>query len=400
MAEQTLFSGGLVFDGAGTLLEAHGVLVDGARIAAVSPASEFQGFTGKQIDTTGHTLLPGLIDCHVHLTLGAEGDPGSVLDKLTPGQITMRALKSAQVSLDGGITAVRDCGGKDFLEFAVRDACNRGEQRGPTIRAAGRIICMTGGHGNRYGRVADGVDEVVRAVREQVHAGCNLVKIMATGGVMTPGVDPQDAHYSAEEMAAGVHEAHRFHRTAASHAQGAVGVLSAVRGGVDSIEHGIFIDGRCIEEMLERNVYLVPTLSALAHMRAKRDRIPAYMTEKLDRIGDTHAHAIKAYYDAGGLLAMGTDAGTPFNHHGENAQEIGYMVDIGITPTDALTISTGNGAKLMRLSDRGRIARDMQADLLLVPGNPTQDISNVADHRNHRLIIKNGATIADRRAAA
>ncbi len=400
MADRTLLSGGLAFDGAGKLLEQHGVLVEGTQIAAVAPVDEFQGFTGARVDTTGHTLLPGLIDCHVHLTLGSENDPGSVLDKLTPGQITMRALKHAQASLDGGVTAVRDCGGKDFLEFAVRDACNRGEQRGPTIRAAGRVICMTGGHGNRYGRVADGVDEVVRAVREQVHAGCDLVKMMATGGVMTPGVDPQDAHYSAEEMAAGIHEAHRFHRTAASHAQGAEGVLNAVRGGVDSIEHGIFIDDRCIEEMLERHVYLVPTLSALAHMREKRDRIPAYMAEKVEQIGDIHAHAIKAYYDAGGLLAMGTDAGTPFNHHGENAQEVGYMVDIGINPTDALTIATGNGAALMRLADRGRIAPNMQADLLLVSGNPTQDISNVADCRHHRLVVKNGNTIADRREAA
>ena len=399
MAAPVLFRGGWVFDGVGKLLEQHGVLVEEERIAAVAPRDEFDGFAGREIDTPGHTLLPGLIDCHVHLSFGAESDPGSVLDKLAPGQITMRALHHAQASLDGGITAVRDCGGKDHLEFAVRDACNRGEQRGPTIRAAGRMICMTGGHGNRYGRVADGVDEVVRAVREQVHAGCDLVKLMATGGVMTPGVDPQDAHYSAEELAAGIHEAHRFHRTAASHAQGAEGVLNAVRGGVDSIEHGIFIDDRCIDEMLERDVFLVPTLSALAHMREQRDRIPAYMTEKVERIGDIHNHAIKAYYDAGGRLAMGTDAGTPFNKHGENAQEIRYMVDIGINPADALTIATSNGAALMRLADRGRIAPKMQADLLLVAGNPTQDVNNVADRRNHRLVMKNGAITMDQRGA-
>ena len=399
MAAPILFSGGMVFDGAGKLLEQHGVLVEGNRIAAVAPKDEFNGFAGRHIGTAGHTLVPGLIDCHVHLSFGAESDPGSVIDKLRPDQITMRALRHAQASLDGGITAVRDCGGKDYLEFAVRDACNKGEQRGPTIRAAGRMICMTGGHGNRYGRIADGVDEVVRAVREQIHAGCDLVKMMATGGVMTQGVDPQDAHYSAEELAAGIHEAHRFHRTTASHAQGAEGVLNAVRGGVDSIEHGIFIDDRCIEEMLERDVFLVPTLSALAHMREQRDHIPAYMTEKVERIGDIHNHAIKAYYDAGGRLAMGTDAGTPFNRHGENAQEIRYMVEIGINPADALTIATSNGASLMRLADRGRIAADMQADLLLVSGNPTQDINNVADPQNHRLIMKNGETIAHRKEA-
>ncbi len=400
MTRQILFSGGLVFDGAGRVLEHHGVLVEADRIAAVSPTDEFQGFAGRHIDTGGHTLLPGLIDCHVHLAMGAEADPSTQLERLPPGQVTMRALQHAQDSLDGGTTAVRDCGGRDHLEFAVRDACNRGIQRGPTIRAAGKMICMTGGHGSRFGRIADGVDDVVRAVREQVHAGSDLVKLMATGGIMSPGVDPQDAHYSPEELAAGINEAHRFHRTAASHAQGAEGVLNAVRGGVDSIEHGIFIDDQCIEEMLEHHVHLVPTLSALVHMRENDDRIPAHMAEKVAKIGDIHAHAIKAYYDAGGLLAMGTDAGTPFNRHGHNAREVGYMVDVGINPTDALTISTGNAAALMRLADRGRIAADMQADLLLVAGNPTQNIANVADRANHKLVMKNGLTVADRRTAA
>ena len=125
------------------------------------------------------------------------------------------------------------------------------------------MICMTGGHGNRMGRVADGVDEVVKAVREQVHAGSDLVKIMATGGVMTPGVDPEDAHYSAEEMAAGIAEAKRFHRRTASHAQGAEGILNAARGGVTSIEHGIFMNDECCREMLDRGTFLVPTLAAL-----------------------------------------------------------------------------------------------------------------------------------------
>ena len=171
-----LFSGGSVIDGDGNRLNGHAVLVAEERIERVAPLAEFEGFAGKVVDTTGQTLLPGLVDCHVHLMLGGEGDPGSAADKMTPSALVMRALHFAQTSLKAGVTGLRDCGGRDHLEFGVRDTCNRGEQLGPTIRAAGRMICMTGGHGNRYGRVADGVDDVVKAVREQVQGAllCGL----------------------------------------------------------------------------------------------------------------------------------------------------------------------------------------------------------------------------------
>jgi imidazolonepropionase-like amidohydrolase len=276
----------------------------------------------------------------------------------------------------------------------VRDACNSGRQQGPTIRASGRVICMTGGHGNKNGRVADGVDEVIKAVREQIHAGSDLIKMMATGGVMTKGVNPEDAHYSAEEMAAGISEGHRFHRTCASHAQGSEGILNAVRGGVDSIEHGIFMDDKCISEMKERGTYLVPTLSAVRNIIANKDKgVPAYAVEKSIRVTERHTQSIKDYYKAGGKIAMGTDAGTPFNQHGENAMELAHMTEIGISPMDALIISTRNGADLMQLTDRGTITEGKAADILIVDGNPLEDIALVADKKNHRMVVKNGIRI-------
>ncbi|TDJ17815.1 MAG: amidohydrolase family protein [Gammaproteobacteria bacterium] len=382
-----------IVDGIGGTLTRHGVLLEGERIARIAPISEFEGYRGEEVvldDAT--TLLPGLIDCHVHLCFDGEPNPGEVAEKMRPGAVAVRALANAQRSLSGGITAIRDCGGKDYLEFAARDACNRGQFQGPTIRASGRMICMTGGHGNRFGRVADGIEEVVKAVREQVHAGSDLVKIMATGGVMTPGVDPEDAHYSAEEMAAGIAEGHRFHKPCASHAQGTEGILNAVRGGIDSIEHGIFLSDQCIEEMLERRTYLVPTLSALKNILAAGDQgIPEYVLEKATRVSETHQRSIKMFYEAGGRIAMGTDAGTPFNHHGENAQELRYMVDVGISPMDAIIFSTANAADLMRLEKTGRIQAGAAADLLVVEGNPLEDIDAVADSARHRLVIKRGA---------
>ena len=394
-----LYSGGLLFDGGTEIVEGQAVLVADGKVAKVAPAGEFDGFEGARVDTAGGTLMPGLFDCHVHLCLGAEGDPGSAADKLLPGQLTMKALDRAQTALAGGITALRDCGGKDFLEFAVRDACNSGQQMGPTIRASGQVICMTGGHGNRTGRVADGIDEVVRAVREQIHAGSDLIKIMATGGVMTPGVNPEDAHYTAEEMAAGIAEGRRFHRPSASHAQGRDGILNAVRGGITSIEHGIFMDETCVREMLAQGTFLVPTIAALRNILDNAGSgIPDYVVEKAERISENHKRSLQMYYRAGGNIAMGTDAGTPFNRHGANAMELEFMVDLGVAPIDALRFGTASSARLMRLDDQGRIAAGMAADFLLVDGNPGQDIAKAARRENHRLVVKGGVPVSGRTA--
>ena len=305
---KTLYIGGLVFDGIGNLLEDHGVLVDGERISKIAPSREFEGYIGEKIDTSGGTLLPGLIDCHVHLVYCGEADPKSSLLKLGPGQIVMKAFENAQNTLRGGVTSIRDLGGRDFLEFAVRDACNSGKQFGPTIMAAGKMICMTGGHGNAFGRIADGPDEVLKAVREQIHAGSDVIKLMATGGVMTPRVNPEDAHYTEDELRVGVNEGHRFNRTCASHAQGAAGILNAVRAGMDSIEHGIFMTQECLEEMIEKGTYLVPTLAAVNNIFLNRDNgIPAFIVEKTIRVRERHHQSIKMFYEAGGKMAMGTD---------------------------------------------------------------------------------------------
>ena len=390
----TLYSGGLFFDGQGRTLTDHGVLVEGEKISRVAPLGEFEGFSGKSVNTESGTLLPGLIDCHVHLVYCGEADPETHLLKLGPGAIVMNALENAQKTLFSGVTSVRDLGGKEYLEFSVRDACNSGRQLGPTIKAAGRIICMTGGHGNAFGRVADGPDEVLKAVREQIHAGSDVIKLMATGGVMTPGVNPEDAHYTEEELRAGVHEGHRFHRSCATHAQGAAGILNAVRAGMDSIEHGIFMTQECLEAMMERGTYLVPTLAAVNHIYINRNNgIPDFIVEKTIRVRERHHQSIKMFYQAGGKIAMGTDAGTPFNIHGDNSQELQFMADLGFSNKDILTISTKNGADLMGLDDRGQIQEGFFADLLFVSGNPVEEISAVADQNNHLSVIKNGKPV-------
>ncbi|WP_207481229.1 metal-dependent hydrolase family protein [Arenibaculum pallidiluteum] len=386
-----LFRGGSVFDGRGGFVEGAGVLVEDGRIRRVGPLAEFAGYAGPVVDTAGGTLLPGLIDCHVHLCYTGSADPRAALERMSAAEITLTVLANAQASLSGGITAVRDCGGKDHLEFAVRDAIERGVFPGAAIRAAGRMICMTGGHGNQWARVADGSDEIVKAVREQVHAGCDLVKIMATGGVMTPGVDPRDAHYTAPEMAAGVSEARRLRRRTASHAQGTQGILNAVRAGIDSIEHGIYMDEQCLEEMLAAGTFLVPTIAAVRNILGNADRgIPSYAVEKARAVAERHRESFRMYHRAGGRIAMGTDAGTPFNLHGANAVELAYMVDWGMSPAEALIAATSRGAELIGFDDRGVIAEGALADLLLVSGNPVENISRAADRAHHRGVWKAG----------
>ena len=391
-----LYLNGRIFDG-DRLIDGHGVLIDGDRISRVAPVGDFEGYAGEVVDCTGCTVMPGLIDCHVHLMFRGEPDPWASLEKLDAAHAVVRALEHARDTLLGGVTSIRDCGGREYQEFAVRDACNEGRFQGPTVLAAGKMICMTGGHGNRMGRVADGVDEVVKAVREQVHAGSDLVKIMATGGVMTPGVDPEDAHYSAEEIAAGIAEAKRFRRRTASHAQGAQGILNATRGGVTSIEHGIFMDDECCREMLERGTFLVPTLAALRNILDNEDAgIPDYVMEKAKRCATAHERSIRMFCEAGGRIALGTDAGTPFNLHGSNAAELKFMVDVGLSNVDALRAGTRNGADLMGQEDRGRIAEGVVADLLVVEGDPTTDIEAAADRGRHRRVTKAGVVVVDR----
>ena len=392
----TLYRNGRIFDGE-RMIDGHAVLVDAGRISRIAPEGEFDGFAGEEVDCSEGTVMPGLIDCHVHLLFRSEPDPMAVLEKLDAAHAVVRALEHAADTLRGGTTSVRDCGGREYQEFAVRNACNEGRFPGPTVRAAGKMICMTGGHGNRVGRIADGPDEVVKAVREQIHAGCDFVKIMATGGVMTPGVNPEDAHYSAEEMAVGIAEAKRFHRPTASHAQGAEGILNATRGGVTSIEHGIFMNEECCREMVERGTFLVPTLAALRHILGNAEAgIPDYVVEKARRCAVAHEQSVRMFREAGGRIALGTDAGTPFNLHGRNAEELQFMVEVGLTNLEALRAGTSNAADLMGLDDRGRIVEGAAADLLLVDGDPSRDISAAADRGRHRSVVKSGVVVPGR----
>lgn len=388
-----LYRGGLFFDGT-EFYEQHALLVEGQKIKAFGNATEFQGFSGEIVDTSGMTITPGLIDCHVHLFYSAEDDPLAAAQKLDLSDNLLVALKNAQKTLEGGITTLRDCGGREYIERAVRDAINKGDFEGPTLRVAGKVICMTGGHGVPLAREADGIQDVIKAVREQLKENVDHIKLIATGGVMTEGVDPEDAHLTQAELKAAVDEAKRFNKPVACHAQAASGILNAVLAGVNSIEHGIYMDEECIKEMLAHGTYLVPTLCAVEGI--KSSNAPDYMKEKIERIEKIHQKAIMAFYRAGGHIAMGTDAGTPGNLHGTNANELRAMLNLGMSLKDVLKSATQNAAALMNITDRGLLAEGAYADLLIANGDVRKDIRVLSDTQNHAFVVKEGRVIVNR----
>jgi imidazolonepropionase-like amidohydrolase len=391
----TLYHGGKVFDGTGRTLDAFAVMVDGAKIARVAPVAEFAGWTGATVDTTGGTLMPGLIDTHMHTLLNAGPDQLGPVVSQTGAALALHGLSHVQATLAGGITTVRDVGGKDFVEVSVRDAIARGDYVGPTMQCSGHIICMTGGHAEKIGRCADGPFEIVKAVREQLRAGVDLIKLMATGGVSSAGSDPGAAQLSQEEIAAACTEAKRHGRRTAAHAHGAQGILNAVRGGITSIEHGMFLDQACVDEMIPKGVWLVPTLSVghWTRQNAHRGTIPAHIVEKSQWAAEKHRASFRLFYEAGGKIALGTDAGTQYNAHGMNAYELVLMVEAGMRPTDALVAGTAAAADLMGLADRGRIAEGLLADLLVVDGDPVADVRKAGERANHRMVIKGGRDV-------
>src|SRR5882724_4107927 len=259
--------GASLIDGTGAEpVRGRAVVVVGDRITQV--VDDARAPRGRRIDLSGCTLLPGLINCHVHLCFGAEADPVRAMKDEPHALTALKALRRAQETVEAGVTTVRDLGGRDYAEFAVRRAIAEGLFPGPRILGAGRPVCMTGGHGNSIGREADGPDDVRKAVREQLKAGADVIKLFATGGVMTPGVEPNSAQLTRDEVVAGIEEARKAGRRTAAHAMGSDGIANCLEGGITTIEHGVFLTDALCERMARDGVALVPTLIAPAAIAA------------------------------------------------------------------------------------------------------------------------------------
>ncbi|MDK2883018.1 MAG: hypothetical protein PWP58_1354 [Bacillota bacterium] len=384
-------------DGTGRqpLADATLVIEDGA-IKAVGGREVAYAPDAKVLELPGCTILPGFIDAHVHLTMPPVGDSFKVIMSESDATTALRAAVHAKKTLESGVTTVRDMGGKNYIDLALRDAIAGGMIPGPRMLASGRPVVMTGGHGWPMAREADGPDEVRKAVREQLKAGADVIKLMATGGVMTPGVEPGSPQLTLEELKAGVEEAGKAGRRTASHAQGTTGIKNAVLAGITSIEHGIFLTDEVIELMLERGTYLVPTLVA-PYWIVKKGRaagIPDYAVKKSEDVIEAHLASFRKALAAGVKIAFGTDAGTPFNEHGANTFELELMVENGMSPMQALEAGTRVSAELLGIADKvGTLEPGKLADVVVVAGNPLDDIKAV---REVRLVIKEGRIVKEK----
>lgn len=398
----TAFVNGAVFVGDGTILEDATVLVEGNRIVKVSDGATNLPQDARTIPLSGRTLLPGLMDCHTHLCLDASGDPfGAAVADPLPIKV-MKAARNAEKTLLGGVTTVRDMGGVDGIDLHLRDAVRRGLIQGPRILAVGSVICITGGHGWPIGREADGPDEMARAVREQVKAGVDLVKLMVTGGVMTPGGEPGAMQMTGEELRACVREARRAGKKAAAHAKGAIGIVEALRAGIDSIEHGTILTEEATALMLEKNVPVVLTLSALHHMErvGVAGGVCPLMLERALGTKPERRESHRLVRETGVPTIMGTDAGTPFNPHGDNLGELERLVEVGFTPVQALAASTGAAARALGLEQTlGTIAEGKLADLVLVDGNPLEDIALLNRKHAIRAVMQDGKFVLEKDVA-
>lgn len=314
------------------------IVIHDRQIEAIGPVGSVNYPEDSTVyDAGGRYALPGLIDSHIHLTQAGAPDPTATLKEL-PSYVAIRATVHARALLNAGITTVRDGGSIIYADIALRQAVDAGLVPGPRICACGYGLKMTGGHGDPvYSPVvhleqpglADGPDQMRKVARTNLKMGANHIKIIsASGGVMTEGSEPGAAQYTVEEMQAAIDEAHRFGKRAMAHAHGTKAIKNAILGGIDSIEHGSYLDDEVIDMMLRRGVFLVPTLLASHRIveHGEKGGIPEYIVRKARQVRDDALASFNRAVKAGVKIAMGTDAGMPYNFHGENLNELSLMV--------------------------------------------------------------------------
>ncbi|ULA63667.1 MAG: Putative Imidazolonepropionase [Nitrospira sp.] len=387
-----------LIDGTGYSIERATILIRGRKIAATGSSRTLtipKGVT--KIDGRGLTVIPGLIDCHVHLCLGGEPDVVATVESDAPSMTLLKSARHAKQTIESGFTTVRDVGSRDHSIFALKHAIDQGVMPGPHIVGAGLAICMIGGHARFIGQEVEGIEQVQRAVDAQLAAGAGVIKVIASGGVLTPGTSPDQAQMTIDELTAAVMTAGRAQKKVAAHAHGASGMKNAIRAGVHSIEHATLLDDEAGELMKTHGVYMVPTLSALSTTAAGRPGcgIPASALDKAKAMTKRHRVSFKKAHESGLCIAMGTDAGTPFNYHGDNAQELERMVAFGMSPMEAILASTAAAARLIGIHDTvGTLMRGRQADLVIVDGNPLKRIDYLRDRSRIMGVMQAGKFVA------
>lgn len=380
-----------LIDGTGRVWDCADITIVDDRIALISVGSGHSETSDGDIDLAGRTVIPGLINCHVHVCLDPGADPWALWDARSLTENVVVAASRVEAMLRAGITAARDLGGIAGVDLGLKRAVAKGLLSGPRLLVSGNFLTMTGGHGHSHGGLeVDGTDAARRGARQQIKAGADVIKVMATGGVMTEGVEPGAAQLCYEELAAAVEEAHKAGRKVATHAQGSTGIINALRAGVDSIEHGFYLNEDAIAIMLERGVTYVPTLSALHHIieHGVEEGVQPFVVEKARRAVDAHWASVQRAHRAGVRVAAGNDGGSPFNDQSDLAGELWLLVQAGLSPEEALAAATSEAASLLGLaSEMGTLEPGKRADLVVLDGDPLADIEAV---RKVQMVIQGG----------
>jgi imidazolonepropionase-like amidohydrolase len=385
----------------GKTLADQAIVIEAGKIVSVSPFSQAKRASGDRlIDLSAATVLPGLTDAHTHLT-GNPQDAGPQALGISLPRATLTGARNARITLEAGFTTVRNVGAEGYSDVALRDAIDAGDVPGPRMLVSGPPLGITGGHCDEnflpfdfhYSAegVADGVEGVQHKVRETIKYGADLIKICATGGVLSHGDNPQASQYTLEEMKAIVADAHRLGRKVAAHAHGAQGILWASQAGVDSIEHGSYIDDAAIAEMKKDGTYLVPTLYLadwfLEH--AEQVHVPPEMIAKGRTVMVAARKNVAHAFASGVKVAFGTDAAV--YPHGLNAHEFAVMVKLGMSPLQSIQAATINAADLLGWSDKiGALEPGKWGDIIAVDGDPLQDVTTL---EHVKFVMKGGEVV-------
>jgi imidazolonepropionase-like amidohydrolase len=401
-------AGGTVFDAVtGGVVRDGVVRIEGDRIAAVGPASAV-GSGGRDlqvVDAGGRFVMPGLMDCHVHLTAPATPDYATrALKDLIP-YAALRGAANGRRMLDAGFTTVRDVGASGYANIALRQAIAEGLLPGPRILAAGHSLSVPGGHGDPYFRpevrvkrdgLINGPDEARRAVRDLVRMRADVIKLLVTGGVMTDGSDVGALQWTPDELRSAIGQAHQLGRRVAGHCHGAAGVKEAVRAGLDTVEHGTLLDEEAIALMKRQGTWYVPTMVAGHHLCAGGTAagIPDYAVDKARQVTERGVASVRQAHDVGVRIALGTDCGTPFNVAGKNALELELLTRAGLSAAEALLAATRQAAEALGLeAEVGTLAPGMRADLIVVDGDPLTDIRVLQATERITQVIQAGRVV-------
>jgi imidazolonepropionase-like amidohydrolase len=393
MSEVLVLHNARVVDGRGVRAEAADVLIADGRIRRIGEGLA-RPDGADELDVKGRTIVPGLMNAHSHICLdGTSPDPEAVLREESPATNAVRSAARLRKILASGVTAIRDVGAPWGVDIALRRLVEAGEIPGPRMVTSGRNICMTGGHGNWMGLEADGPDGLRQAVRSQIKLGATSIKLMSTGGMMTPNQRAGAPQLTIEEMTAAAEEAHKAGFPITAHAESDEGVRNAVLAGCDSVEHGHGATVDTLQLMLDRNAALVPTiLSDRRIIEAPPGAgIPDFVVEKCVPLGDALIETLHNAFRMGVTIAAGNDGGAPLVEVGEMAEEVALYVRHGLSPQKALESATINTARLFRLEQVGYLEPGWHADILVVDGDPLTDISAL---KGPSVVIKAGRVVA------